>query len=426
MPRFVIHYRKKDKLKYIIWTELFLVCFVGFFVDVFGIPSIIKYSIDLLNTVLGFYIINKLIRQKKAEKSTQIILLLVGLFMLLSFVFWIPNAGDPVLLLWGARNTFRFLVFFVACILFLDMGTIEKMLGKLNLLIIINFLICVIEFAAMGYSGDYIGGGFGISQGCNAPLNVLLVIVTIYNAIKYTNKDNSLLKTVIYIGLCSGIAGMAELKVYVVEVVLVIAIVGAFSKGFLKKTIIVIVGLVFSIVSIHLIEYLIPGWEGFFTFRNMYNMVSASSGYTNSGDLNRLTSISGLNQLFFGHSINWIGFGLGNCEYSDSFSFLNSTFSQKYWYLHYAWFSVAKIYLELGWFGIVASLSVWGYTLYTALRKLKSSREHKILVAAISIMAIFFFFYNFTMNLDAAYLVYAVLAIAYIYLKRPSMGGNND
>ena len=391
--------------------------------DVFRIPSVVKYSMDLLNVILCLYIVIRLYRKNRAEHSIKTIEILVGLFILLSLVFWIPNAGSPVLLLWGARNTFRFLIFFIACILFLDADAIDKMLNKINLLIIINFLLCVFEFAVLGCSGDYIGGGFGISQGCNAPLNVLLVMVTIYNTTKYTQKENSLLKTVVYIGLCTGIAGMSELKVYVVEVVLVIVIVSAFSKGFMKKFVIVIVGFIFALVSIHLIETLIPGWEGFFTLDNMYETVKSTSGYTNSGDLNRMTVISGLNQAFFGNSINWIGFGMGNCEYSDSFSFLNSSFSQRYGYLHYAWFSVAKIYLELGWFGIVASISIWVYTLYTALIKLKNNQKYRILVVAMSIMAMFFFFYNFTMNLDAAYLVYTILAIVYISLKPSNKGG---
>ncbi len=414
----VIRFKKKDIPKYIIMLELFFTCFIYFFIDVVRLPSVFKYTCDILNLILLMYILGKLKSiRNRTSKNVIYILLLVGIFILLSFVFWIPNYSNVLLLLWGARNTFRFLIFFVACILFLDKLFIKKILAKVDLLIIINFLLCLFEFVVMNLSGDNIGGGFGTSSGCNAPLNALLIIVTTFNASKYLNKEKSIFEAILYIGLCAIIAGMAELKVFVFEVILVISLVSLFSKGLIKKIAIVVIAIIFSLASIKLIEMLIPGWDGFFTVENMYKMVSSTKGYTNSGDLNRVTSISTLNRMFFSNNINWIGFGLGNCEYSDSFSVLNSSFFKSYGYLHYGWFSIAKIYLELGWFGIISYISIWGYTLICALRSLKKEYFYKTFIATISIMSIFLFFYNNTMNLDGAYLIYLCLSITYIFNK---------
>ena len=68
----------------------------------------------------------------------------------------------------------------------------------------------------------------------------------------------------------------------------------------------------------------------------------SGNGYTNSGDLNRLTAIQELYSKFFKGDIihTLFGFGLGNCEQS-SFSFLQSAFYNQYSYLHYRWFSHA-------------------------------------------------------------------------------------
>lgn len=414
MNKMVISFRKKDIPKYIIWTELFLVCFSTFFIDIFQFPTVIKYSMDLLNIVLLLYILFVYLKKDKIASETKIIGLIITLFFMFSILSWIPKHGDVFLLLWGVRNTFRFLIFFLACIVILDYDDYERVCRKINMVLIINFFMCVYEFLVLGYSGDYIGGGFGISGGGNAPLNVLIVIATVYNSVLYMQKKSKLSNFIFYIAICAVIAGFAELKIYVVEVVLILVLTGFFSKGFLKKILITLIGIVFMLVCIRLIEILIPGWEGFFTIENMYKMVSSTQGYTNSGDLNRLTAIPELNNMFFNNSINLTGFGLGNCEFSDSFAFLNSHFANVYGRLHYAWFSVAKIYLELGWVGVITSIGIWVYTFYVAMKK---NSKLKVLIAIIAIMAIFFFFYNYTMNLDAAYLVYAFLAGAYITRK---------
>lgn len=415
-----IRINKNRYVQYCIWIELFLVCFSGGLIDIVGLPSVIKYFPDLINIILMLYLLKRLTGISKPQKDVNRITVFILVFILLSFILWFANMGSIALLLWGARNTFRFLLFFIAVVQFWTMYDVEKMCKYINPLLIVNFLLCIFEYFILGYSGDYVGGGFGVSQGCNAPLNVLLVVVTVYNAVRFMQKRQKLGKTVLYIALCSGISGMAELKVYVVEVVMVVLIVGAFSKGFMKKLLLVIAGMAFAFASIHFIETLIPGWEGFFTIENMYKMISSKNGYDNSGDLNRLTAISELNRMFFKNGINIIGLGLGNCEYSDTFSFLNSSFYKQFGFLHYAWFSVAKVYLELGWFGICSHFFIWIYTFWVSIKKVVSA-EIKIIVASMALFSGFFFFYNFTMNLEAAYIIYSVLAISYISLKEKSI-----
>ncbi len=414
--KLTIKINKKRYVQYCIWIELFFVCFSGVLIDIVGLPRIIKYFPDVINIILMMYLVKRFTVVDKTQKNVNVITTFIFVFILLSFILWFVNRGSIPLLFWGARNTFRFLMFFIAIVQFWTMYDVEKMCKYINPLLIINFLFCIYEYFILGYSGDYIGGGFGISQGCNAPLNVLLVVVTVYNAVRFMQKKEKWGKTILYIALCSGISGMAELKVYVVEVVMVVLIVGAFSKGFIKKILLVLAGVAFAFASIHFIEILIPGWEGFFTIENMYKMVSSKNGYNNSGDLNRLTAITELNRMFFKNGINIIGLGLGNCEYSDTFSFLNSSFYRQYGFLHYAWFSVAKIYLELGWFGICSHFFIWGYTFWVSIKKVVSG-DIKIMVAAIALFAGFFFFYNFTMNLESAYIIYSILAISYISLK---------
>ncbi|MEG0408978.1 MAG: hypothetical protein RR623_08905 [Bacilli bacterium] len=414
MNKMIIRFRKKDIPKYIIWAEILLVCFSNFFIDILQFPTFIKYSMDFLNFLLVLFILIVFFKKKKIKSEIKILGLIILGLLLFSLSSLITKQFNFILVVWSIRNTFRFLIFFLSCTVFLNYNDYEYMIGKINKILVINFFMCLYEFLILGYSGDFVGGGFGISAGCNAPLNVLIVIATVYNAVLYMQRRNKLNKLIVYITLCSIIAGFAELKIYVVEVLLILVLTGVFSKGFLKKTSIILMSIVFMMLCIRLIEILIPGWENFFTIKNLYEMASTTQGYTNSGDLNRLTSITELNDLFFKNSVNWTGFGLGNCEFSDTFGFLNSNFANAYGYLHYSWFSVAKIYLELGWIGVITSIGIWVYTLHVALKR---NTKWKISILIMVVMAILFFFYNYTMNLDSAYLVYAFLAGAYLSEK---------
>ena len=407
---------KNRYIQYLIWLVLFFVCFSGILIDILKFPRTIRYIPDLFIVLLVIDFLNKNSRYIKIKGKDSAITNFVIFFIISSFLLWLFNIGSPLLLIWGARNTFRFLLYFICVIHSFSVYDTKKMLDFVNPLLIINFVLCLFEYFILGYSGDYVGGAFGVTSGCNAALNVLIVVATIHNAINFMKRRNSLLKSMMYITLCACISGMAELKVYIVEVLIIVCIIGVFSKGITKKIILILAGIIFALLSIQFIETLIPGWEGFFTFEIMYNMASSTDGYTNSGDLNRLTAISELNKKFFADKINLIGYGLGNCEYSDSFAFLNSEFFKEYGELHYAWFSVAKIYLELGWLGVVSHIFIWVYTLYVSIRKVTNT-QIKLLITVVSVFSVFFFFYNFTMNLDIAYVIYAFLAIPYIWLK---------
>lgn len=409
-----IRIKKYDLPKYLIYFELFWVCFNSIFINMFGMPAVFKYLIDLSNIVLLLYLFKLFQKRLKVPRYSKMITYLIFFLITMSFIFWIPKHNSILLLSWGARNTFRPMIFFLAYIFFMDMESSYKLLGKIDVLLSINFLLCIFQFFVLGYSGDNIGGGFGMISGCNAPLNVLLIIDSTYTIVRFMDKRINFMRVLLCIGMCVVMAGMAELKVYVIEILIIVLLTVAISRNVIKKLLIVVAGIILAQGCIWMIETLIPGWEGFFTLENMYNMVTSESGYTNSGDLNRFTSISTLNRLFFEGKVNLIGMGLGNCEFSDSFSFLNSTFFYQYGYLHYSWFSVAKIFLELGWFGIVFHIAIWGYTLVIALKKKKDNLLIAVFVVVISAMSIFLFIYNSTMNLDASYLMYASMAMIYI------------
>lgn len=422
--KMVIKIKKKSAPLLLVEFALFMICFGGFFTDVLKLPSIIKYVNDLIVIVLLIYTFRKLFYRRRVyltedmKKILLSILIILGIYITSSLVERVTVS----LLLWGIRNMLKGIIFFVSCIVLLNVEDVECISKKINIVFLINVLACLYEYFVLGVSGDYVGGLFGTTQGCNASLNVLIVITTAWNALRYTHRKQGILKTIFFVALCAVAAGTAELKVYILEVPIILIATGAFSKGFLKKILLAIVGIAFASICIKLIQNLIPGWDDFFTTEAMLDMLTDENGYTNKGDLNRFTALQMLNKQIFRGSTNWFGIGLGNAEYSDNFAFLNSAFYYRYKSLHYGWFTYAKIYIELGYFGILSMLYIWINCAWVGIRTaLKRKGIEEIFCKMALIIALItplLFVYNATMHMGSSCLIYLCLALGYIVTKK--------
>lgn len=419
----VITLKKKSMPLLLIDMILFAICFGRFFIDIFGFPGVIKYVSDGLIIILIGYIFRKLFYRRAVYLSENVKKILLSILIIISVILVsaIFDKSPLMLMLWGFRNTFKGIILFVACVLFWKKEDITRLAKKINFILLINAVICVYEYFVLDLQRDNVGGIFGTSEGCNAPLNVFLIIATAWNALRYAEKKQRIWKTLFFVGLCAGIAGMAELKIYIVEVLVVMLVVGAFSKGIIKKIVLMLAGVVFVLVSIHFVETLIPDWEGFFTVENMWEMLTDEDGYTNQGDLNRFTSMQMLNKMIFREGTNWFGIGLGNAEYSDSYDFLNSKFYSKYGHLHYGWFTIAKTYIELGYFGILSMLFVWincaGVAIKGAIRAKDKQAVYCKMAITMAIVTPILFIYNSTMHIDSSCLVYACMSLGYIVTR---------
>lgn len=419
----VITIKKKSQSLILFELSLFMICFSGFLTDVLKFPSVIKYVNDFIVVVLLLYTFGKLFYHRRVyltddmKKILLSILLIFGVYMVSSLV----EQVSLIRLLWGIRNMLKGIIYFVACIVLLKKEDVESIAKKINIIFLLNVAAATFEYYVLGKSGDYVGGLFGSSLGCNATLNAMMVITTAWNALRYTQRRQGLLKTLFFIALCVVTAGMAELKIYIIEVPLILILIGAFSKGFLKKILLAIVGIGFAMVCISFIEKLTPGWDDFFTMEKMLEMVTDENGYTNKGDLNRFTALQILNKRIFHSGTNWFGIGLGNAEYSDTFTFLNSDFYNRYKMLHYGWFSYAKTYIELGYFGIVSMLYIWLNCAGVGMKNAKKTEGTGQIFCKMSlIMAIItplLFVYNATMHMSAACLVYLCMGLGYIVEK---------
>ena len=110
------------------------------------------------------------------------------------------------------------------------------------------------------------------------------------------------------------------------------------------------------------------------------------------------------------------GIGLGNGEYSDSHRILQSAFYLKYKDINYVWFTDAIVMVQNGLAG-VALFVLWIFYVAKELfvRFSRKRNNGMILTAfAVSIISLFLFVYNISLNCEIAYLIYAFMAFGLI------------
>jgi hypothetical protein len=76
-------------------------------------------------------------------------------------------------------------VAFAAFCAFMDTDDVKEFLGFFDKLFWINIIVSLVQYALLEKRGDYLGGIFGVSQGCNGYSNVFFVIVLTKSVVMY-------------------------------------------------------------------------------------------------------------------------------------------------------------------------------------------------------------------------------------------------
>ena len=186
----VITIRKRPIHIVLFELTLLAICFGRIFTDILGFPTLIRYSSDFLILMILGCVVKKFCCEKvcfsKDEKRILLALLVIIMIYIASSIVEKPPL---LLMLWGIRNTLKGYIFFASSIILLKKEDIDRIANKINFFFLINVLFCLYEVFVLDLEGDYIGGTFGIEQGCNAYLNALLILVTTWNALKYVEKN---------------------------------------------------------------------------------------------------------------------------------------------------------------------------------------------------------------------------------------------
>lgn len=418
-------------IKSLVWFQLYWLMFYGVLRDLVGVPGYVAYVLDLFNIILISYVIvnGKMIKYRNSR---------VGLWIILSFfcstvIGLIAVEGSPILYIWGFRNIFRYYAYFISCIALLDISDVLEIIPKFKKIYIINFFICLVELG-LGYSGDNIGGIFGTQRGCNGYLNFFMIVISAIYVTEYLEKKIGLMQTMIAIMSCFFLMAIAELKVYLFELPVIILIGMLNAKFSFRKIIIIMLGVCGIAVGISMLgHYFESSGLDFFT-SDAITKYMGDRGYTNSGDLSRMNAVSQLYERFLNGNLlgTLFGIGLGNASYSAAFSFFNSRFYLLNQALHYQWFTDAIIFIETGTVGLML-YELFFIRIFTYSRKINKriangysndiSKQLRCVVQVAGITAILCIInsvYNSALNMDAGYMaffVFAVPAIVDIFME---------
>lgn len=293
-----------------------------------------------------------------------------------------------------------------------------EFLNQLDGIFYINGVIMMIQYFVFGLNQDYLGGIFGNHQGCNGPLNIFFVVIVSYSVLAYMNKKESLNSLIIKCGLALALAGLAELKYFYIEFVIIVAF-AFLTTGFTwRKLGLVFFAIVGLAVGIQIIDKLFG--MGYVFNIDFIIKDSTSGGYTSTGDLSRGAFIAAIENGFLDTAWKKLfGLGLGNCESGTIFADA-TPFYLRYRVLHYDWFASMHTFLEQGWCGL---LFYGVFFLMIAVFTFRFGKKYDMdsfyikLTCLYAILFLLVFFYNQTLRQDIAYLIAFCLAISFVAKK---------
>ena len=415
----VIRIKKRSQPGWLLWLIIVLPFVFGTLNDLLGLPWAVRYLLDaawfaLLLLMLCFQ------RQLKL-KGLKGLLGWLGLFVLYTAAVYLVEFQSPLYYLWGARNNFRFFVAFLAFALFLRPEDIDDYLKLFDKLFWVNAVVSLVQFFVLGYKGDYLGGIFGVTQGCNGYTNIFFVIVVAKSILFYLEKKEAAWRSIAKCAAALLVAAMAEMKFFFVEFVLILALAVLFTNFTWRKFWVIIGGL--SVVSLGalLLAVVFPSSAGFLAIEYFWETATSDKGYTSSGDLNRLNALSQINELWLTNGAQRLfGLGLGNCD-TSSFAAFNTPFYRANGDMHYTWISYAFMYLECGWIGMVF---YFGFFVMVYLRAVKTgkysegaAKTYCCLTRIVSLCWMLMALYNASLRTEAGYMAYLVLAIPFVFEK---------
>ena len=177
-------YIKKRTFPEWLTCYIFLMPFLlSFLLDFLGLPSIIKYTIDL--AWIGTFAFLFLKKRVSLERKITPFTIFIALFFIYLLIVYLFCFQSPFYFLWGVRNNFRFYIAFLAFALLFDEEDVDSCLKLVDILFWINAIISLIQFFALEYSQDHLGGIFGVEKGCNGYSIIFFALVLSKSILKY-------------------------------------------------------------------------------------------------------------------------------------------------------------------------------------------------------------------------------------------------
>lgn len=399
--------------KRLVYLLVLYCCIYPFLVSDLGFPRLLNYGGDLINLIALFFSLSS---GKFRNVRFKLPCIPFVVFSVVAVLSAMGNGVAPVLFLWEVRNYFRFFVFFVACVGLLDTADLHKIMKLLLVIFSFNLILCSIESLLLGYGQDNTNGLFGSGSGGNAATNILLLEMTCLALFGHNGKVVKL-PTLVYIIIgCCWVSIISELKIYFVQLAILILFYVVLTSFSVKKVILTLSLFLCLYLAVQAFYALMPEWNNYFTVSKLIES-SATGGY-GSAQLNRLTAIETIRNLFITtvpHRLFGLGFGSGT--YSQFF--VSPLYAKWGEALRWTWFTDAQVYLETGMVGLISYAAFFGFLgIYGLSFRNKIPIQARYLVETGSTMALFcilLMFYNCALTVDpGGYLIFLFLAMPFV------------
>lgn len=382
-----------------------------------GLPQSLFYINDiLLCLVLCLYYKKLNVFKKLKLKGINYILVILISVILIGII---GNLVPLQMILWGMRNTFRgilFLFLCVACLNYDDVSSILEVFIKLQYL---NFALGIYQYFILGLKQDTVGGIFGHGNG-NA-LCIFCVIVCSYTIINYMNEKVGLGSMLFCIISSFILAGLAEEKFLIFEIIITIILALALSKKSFIKLAIIPVFILMIFYGLQISEILLPGIMKQITSVN-YIEKYVTASWLGSYYIPRIGSYSFISDRIFHGNMFWklFGLGMGNCD-TSSFGFLQSYYYNRYGFMNYRWIFQQWTIMENGIVGFLSFVLFFIVIIFYLfkIRKKFVGREKCIIDTSIitAIISIITMWMNNTLKVDTSYIPYFVIASGFVCYK---------
>ena len=304
--------------------------------DLLHLPSLVKYTVDI--AWLGLLISLLKYRNTSIDALSSKLAIIAGVFFAVSLIGFAINYQSPLYYLWGFRNNARFFVFFFACIFFLKEHSVEYYLRFFDAVFWINFPVVLYQYFVLNKTQDYLGGIFGVQKGCNAYTIIFSVIIVAKSMLSYMSRKERLWPCLSKCAASLLIAALAELKFYFLIFIVIVIMATVITGITFKKVLFVLAAFIGVVFAIEILIIIFPEYAEWFNLETILSTAASTEGYTASGDMNRLTTVSVAFERFLPTSLDKIfGLGLGNCDYS-SLKIFTTPFYMQYGRLNYVWF----------------------------------------------------------------------------------------
>lgn len=411
----------KIRIKNLIAFQVYYMLIVNSFISILGLPSMIRYVLDInliLIMVLSISRLPTFFKNKNYNKFFLYIVFYVAFTIIVAMAKEVPGGQ----IFWAVRNNFFFLFFFMICIDVLHKEDCDRMMKNILLLHYYNLFCAIIEFFFMGKKNDFLGGMFGTAQGCNVHLNVYLVVISTYVIVRYLAKLEKVQTLLFVIFSNVALAAASELKFYYIELVMIFLFAYLLNrnKSSFKNVYIIVFATIGLIVGFNVLSAVNKESLSFFTSLDEFIGYNTQTEFRGVMRINRFTAISQVGTVFLKDKplLKLLGMGLGYGEDSKTFAMFNSTFADHYRMTSYRNLSTSVIMLETGYVGLIMFAAIFVAIIFIGNRFKKEHNDFSVNFGQIlSLMVIINCAYNAGIRIEIAYLTFFALSLMFVHKK---------